>query len=336
MSTAVTKVNQRSEGVAVRHAQMCHPIKHGTPYQHLRGLSLKTARPDMRAEDRLEPKHLRLGQRAAMILTLPLPLRSADSSDAPQILISQQSFGLAVAVLPDARSLLWWDGCSRLARSDQEITIPAVIRSIRRHLAHLILKLIEQVGQDLRVFERVGRDHRRHNLARRFVGGEVEFAPSAPLRVPVLAHLPFSFAIDFHSRRIHHQMQCFGFRAAWQLNFQRLAPSRESRVIGHGQRNLEQLDDRREQPLSGAQRQIVNFRQSRHALNRRLGISARLSPLAARRWVLPRRDAVLVNPQGQSSAFDQSRVIFFPVTETVCAFRSFAFHTSRLPALLSP
>jgi hypothetical protein len=88
--------------------------------------------------------------------------------------------------------------------------------------------------------------------------------------------------------------------------------------------------------LSGAQRQIVNFRQSRHALNRRLGISARLSPLAARRWVLPRRDAVLVNPQGQSSAFDQSRVIFFPVTETVCAFRSFAFHTSRLPALLSP
>ncbi len=290
----------------------------------------------MPAEDGLEPKHLRLGQRAAMILTLPLPLRSADSSDAPQILISRQSFGSRVAVLPDARPLLWRDDRLRLARSDQEITIPAVIRSIRRDLANLILKLIEQIGQDLRVFERVGRDHRCHNLARRFVGGEVEFAPSAPLRVSMLPHLPFSFAVDFHSRRIHHQMQRLGFRAAWQRNFQRLAPPRESRVIGHGQRNFEHLDDRREQPLSGTQRQIVNFRQSRHAFNRRLGISARLATLTARRWVLPRRDTVLVNPERQASAFDQSRVIFFPVMETVRAFRSFAFHTSRLPARLSP
>ena len=336
MSAAAPKVNQLSDGVAVRHAQMGHSIERRTPDQHLRGLSRKTARPDMRAEDGLEPKHLRLGQRAAMILTLTLPLRSAHSPDAPQVLISRQSFGFRVAVLPDARSLLWRDGRLRLARRDQEITVPAVIRSIRRHLTNLIVNLVEQVGQYLRVFERVGRHHRSDNLARRLVGGEVEFAPGAPLRVPVLAHLPFSFAIDFHARRIHHQMQGLAGRAAGQGNFQIFAPSRESRVIGHGQRNFEQLDDRREQPGGGTQRQVVNFRQRRHALNGRLGISARLATLTARRWMLPRRDTVLVNPERQASAFDQRGVIFFPVTETVRAFRSFAFHTSRLPALLSP
>lgn len=338
MSTAhsPTELSLCRDLVAVGHPQVRHPVQRRAPHQQLRRLPVKAPRPDSLAKDHLHPEDCRLGQRAPMVVTFALPLRPPRAADAAQVLIAEVAFGFRVAVLPDARPLLRRDRRPRFPPSNRVVTVAAIIRPIGGDLLDLVLDLLKQVWQDLRVFETIGRDHSGHDLPRRLIHTEVEFAPRAAATPPVLPHLPLTLAINFDARRVHHQMQRARLVPARQGDVERAATAAQGRVTGHAQLDIEQSDDRAQQPAGGPQRQGVNFRERRHAEDGDVGVEGRLPASARARRVLPRRQDLCTDPEGQASAPDQSFVILAPVTETVRAFGFLAFHTSRLPALPSP
>ncbi len=325
-----------SSGITVRHPQVRHSVQCRAPHQQLRCLSLKAASTNALTEDHLHAKDLRLGQRAAVVIALSLPLSTPGAADGTQILIADVPLSFRVSMLPDARSLLRRDRRSCSSASDRLIAVAAVVGSIGRDLANLVLDLREQVFEQLRVLERVGRDDNGHKLSGRLIHAEMEFAPCASARVTVLAHFPLTLAIDFDTCGVYHHVERLRLRATRQLNLQRAAATRERRVTGHAQLDAEQADDRARQSFGGAQRQAINFFQSRHAQDGRVGIVSRLAALARAGRVVPRLKNIFTDPDGQTSALDKSFVILTPVTETVSLLGFLFCHTSKIPAAPSP
>ena len=338
MSTAhsPTKRLLRRDPIAVRHPEMRHPVQRGAPHQHLRRLPVKAAGTDSLAKDHLYAEDSRLSQRASMIVTVSLPLRAPRAADGAQVLIADVALTLRVAMLPDARSLLRRDRGARFPLSDRVITVAAVVGPVGGDLLDLVCNLRQQVRQQLRVLERVGRDRRGHQLPGGLVHAEMEFAPSAALRVPVLAHLPLALAVDLDAGRVHDQVQWLSLASARQLDRKLPATPTQRRVIGHAQLDAEQPDERARQPFGGTQWQSVHLFQRRHAKDGRVGVGRRLPALARALMVVPLLDHLVADPQRQTSTPDKSFVILLPVTETVLLLGFLAFHTSRLPALLSP
>jgi hypothetical protein len=67
----------------IGHSEVCHPIQDRAPEHQLFELIINLASLQPIAEDRLETEDLSLRQASAMMVALPLPLFTPDSSDAP-------------------------------------------------------------------------------------------------------------------------------------------------------------------------------------------------------------------------------------------------------------
>lgn len=335
-ASSTIEINYGSCRVAVGHSQVRHPVQRRTPDKQLRRLSVKAARTDSLAEDRLYSKDLRLGQRAPMIAALALPLSAPLATDGTQVLIPDMAFCFRVGVLPNLRSLLRWNRSPRSSVSQGVITVAAIVGSISTHLANLVFDLREQVGKDLRVLEVIGCDYDGDKLKGSLVHAEVEFAPRAATRVPVLAHLPLTLAIDLDACRVTDHVQRLRLAKARQLNFQRATTTAQGRITGHAQLHTKQVEERAHQSFGGSKRQAVHLFERCHAEDGSVGIISRLAAPARARRVVPRRKNIFANPDAQTSALDKSFVILTPVTETVLLLGFLLGHTSRLPALLSP
>src|SRR5262249_17070565 len=94
--------------------------------------------------------------------------------------------------------------------------------------------------------------------------------------------------------------------------------------------------DRKRQTDRGAQRQMVDLFERRHAKDRCIAVGAWMAGLAGFLSVAPSRDQVIANPEGETSALHERGVIVFPVAEMIGAFGFLGLHTSRIPALSSP
>src|SRR5262245_11670991 len=127
--------------VAIRHIQLGHPIERHTVHQQLRGLSGEAARRDFLPENDLLAEHRGLRQAAAMIANFFLPSRTPDLSNAAQVLITHQSFGFAVAVLPNLRVALWRDGRRGVPRAERLVAVALVIGAVAGDLANFVLDL---------------------------------------------------------------------------------------------------------------------------------------------------------------------------------------------------
>ena len=327
---------KNSHRVTVGHPQVRHRIQGRTSDQHLRRLPGKLPRADAVAEDRLDSKHLGLGQTPPMIANFLLPLFTSHLADTAQILIADQSLLLAVAMLPNLRIPLRRYRRSGFAFADRLITIALVIRAIAANLLNLILDLLKQIFQYLVISNIVGRHHRRDDLAGRFIGTEVQLAPGAALRVAVLTDFPFAFTKDLHAGRINDHVQRFVLLAARQNHLQRRTAAAQLAVVDDRQVQAKQLHDGLHQALGGAQRQMINLFERRHGQDRCVTVGARLAGFAGLLAVAPGRDHVIADPERQASALDERRVIVFPVAETVGLLGFLGLHKSRIPALSSP
>jgi hypothetical protein len=325
-----------SHRITVGHSQMRHLIQSRTPDQHLRRLPGNLPCAEAVAEDRLDAKHLRLGQTPAMIADFFFPLFAPDLPDAPQVLIANQPLLLTIAVLPDLRIPLRRNRRLRLALADGFIAIALVIRAIAADLLKRILDLLQHLFEYLRVGDIVGRHHGGDDLARAFIGTEVQFSPGAALGVAMLADFPFAFTEDLHAGRIDDHMQRLVLAAARQGDLQGRTAAAQLAVIHDWQIQVEQLDDGTHQALGGAQRQMIDLFERRHAADRRIAVSARLAGFASFFGVAPDGQHVITDPEGQASALHEGCVILFPVAEAIGALGFLALHKSRIPALSSP
>src|SRR5689334_19468716 len=114
--------------ITVGQAQMRHRVQRRTSHQHLRRLPSKLPRADAVPEDRLHPKHLRLGKTSAMIADFFLPLLAPDLPNPPQILIAYQPLLLRIPMSPNLRVLARRNRRFRSALTDGFIAITLVIR----------------------------------------------------------------------------------------------------------------------------------------------------------------------------------------------------------------
>ncbi|KAF1015362.1 MAG: hypothetical protein E5299_00644 [Burkholderia gladioli] len=92
------------------------------------------------------------------------------------------------------------------------------------------------------------------HLTRIRVEREMDFTPRGPLRVTVLANLPFTFAIDLQTGAVDQQMDRFFVEKDWQFNIKRFCPATERGVIQHRQAREGHLTQTLGETLQGAQR----------------------------------------------------------------------------------
>jgi len=326
----------RSSGVAVRHAQMRHRIQRSAPDQYLRRLPSKLPRTHSLCEERLHSKHLGFSQASPVVATFFFPLLAPDLPNPSQILIAYQPLLFAIAVLPYLRISTRRNGRLRLALTDGLIAIALVIRSIAADLLNLFLDLLKQRFKHLRIGDIISRYDRRDDFPSRLLRAQVQLAPGAVLRVAVLADFPFAFAEDFHARRIDHHGQRLILFAVWQGHLQGGTAPAQLAVIHHRQVEAEQFHHRQHQALGGAQREMIDLLERRHAQDSGVGVGARLARLAGFFSIAPSRQPVVTDPEGEASALHQRGVIVFPVAETVGLLGFLVLHKTRLPALSSP
>lgn len=211
-----------------------------------------------------------------------------------------------------------------------------VIGAIAADLLNLLLDLLKQVFEDLRIGDVVGRHHRRDDLTRGRICTQMQFPPSPPLAVAVLTNFPFAFAKNFHARRINDHVQRRAVVKARQSYFQDGTAAAQLAVIDHRQIQSQQLHERQHQAARGTQGQVIDLLERRHAQDGGIGVGARSARLASFFSIAPSRDNLIADPEGQASALHERRVILFPVAEAVSALGFLGLHTSRLPALPSP
>ena len=132
----------------------------------------------------------------------------------------------------------------------------------------------------------------------------------------MLAHFPFSLAVDLEAAGIDHQVQRGRAGPRPQGNRQFRSAPRQGAIAGHGQRHLQQGKHRAGQTLGRTQRQMIDGTQGQHAANGRLRIHVLRAPLR-RPGITPRRECRFIDPQRQAATPDQGGVILRPIADAI-------------------
>jgi hypothetical protein len=154
-------------------------------------------------------EHLRGGDSWSLASIEPAPLTKA-----AHVLIARVRVAMTVAMLPDARAVVWRDGRPRVTPADGLIAAAFVIGAIATDLFNLTIHLIQPARPPLAVGQVVGGDHCRPDLQRRFIHAYVQLTPGPSLRVAMRAHVPLTFAEHLDTCGIDHRMQRLRFGAA--------------------------------------------------------------------------------------------------------------------------
>ncbi|KAF1012488.1 MAG: hypothetical protein E5299_01171 [Burkholderia gladioli] len=96
------------------------------------------------------------------------------------------------------------------------------------------------------------------HLTRIHVEREMDFTPRAPLRVAVLAHLPFTFAIDLQTGAVDNQTNRFIVTKDRQFDIKHFCPATERGVIRQRQAREGQIAQTLGETLQSAQRQSID------------------------------------------------------------------------------
>ncbi|KAF1006579.1 MAG: hypothetical protein E5299_02137 [Burkholderia gladioli] len=96
------------------------------------------------------------------------------------------------------------------------------------------------------------------HLTRIRVELEMDFTPRAPLRVAVLAHLPFTFSIDLQIGAVDNQIDRFIVMKDRQFDIKRFCPATERGVIRHWKAREGKIAQTLGETLQSGQRQSID------------------------------------------------------------------------------
>src|ERR687897_609990 len=132
----------------------------------------------------------------------------------------------------------------------------SVIAAVAQEDLHRLGDLVEQ-GLDLRgvIDVAVGQDGGDDPAGHR-VEADVQLAPRAPLAGAVFLDQPFARAAQLQPGTVDQQVDRSASRAGLRRQLQAPGPPAEGGEIWHRQVEAEQLEDRADQPLGLAQRQV--------------------------------------------------------------------------------
>lgn|GEM_PF-6333887 len=195
--------------IAIRHAQMGHPIERLAANPHLGALRGEQTRPQMVPKEGFQAKNGRCRQRTAMRVGSPFPGATAMAANRAQVLIAWMGRCFAVAMWPDAGIPAGWNGdvSARTVRLESLIDAAPVVGAIACCAGHRVCHLLQHGRERLRI---------RHTGVRHFHGlkctaltvhRKVNLAPGAPLRPAMLTHFPLAFAIELQPTAVEHEVQ---------------------------------------------------------------------------------------------------------------------------------
>ena len=168
--------------------------------------------------------------------------------------------------------------------------------------------LIQQ-GPDLRdIIDGPVGQGRGDDPAACLIHADVQFPPGSPLSRAVLFDQPFARPAQLQAATVHQQVE----RAAGRVprrQGQRPGASAVCGVFGHRQIQAEQLQDRADQALGLPQRQPEHRTHRQRRRDRQVGIGG-LPTWCGPRRRFPGRDRLCGEPDGQTAALPQRRVLF--------------------------
>lgn len=268
--------------IAIRHAQMGHPIEHVAANPHLGALHSEQTRPQMVPKDGFQAKNGRFRQRMAMMVGSPFPGAAAMAAHIAQVLIAGMGRCFAVAMLPDAGIPAGGNGdlSARSVRLDRLIDAVPVVGAIARCAGNRVCHLLQHGRERLRIRHTGVRHFHGLNFPAPTVHRKVNLALGAPLRSAVLTHFPLAFAIELQPPVVEHEVQrtC---RPFGQTHLRRSTLLRQGGVIRHGQRHLQKLKQRTHASLGAPVGQVKDFSKDQHRLDRLRTVNE-LSPALGR------------------------------------------------------
>ena len=124
--------------------------------------------------------------------------------------------------------------------------------------------------------------------------------------------------LSFRPGTVDQQVDRSAGGAGLRRQFQRLGPPAEGGEVRHRQVEAEQLEDRADQSLGLAQRQVEHSAERQSCRNRKVGV-VRLTARRGPRRGFPGGDGLIREPHGQTAPLPQRLVILLPSSSRVAS-----------------
>ncbi|AOJ03754.1 hypothetical protein WS70_17630 [Burkholderia mayonis] len=179
--------------------------------------------------------------------------------------------------------------------------------------------LVKQFSQDAAGGNVLVCHQRGAQLAGVRVKRKMHLAPRATLRVAMLMHLPFAFAIVPDACAVDHQMDRRAVPDDCQLDLGRPRAAAHRRVVRHGQGGESLVAQAWRAAPRRARRQAEHALETRQRLNQRIAVEARATAPGLR--VGCARTGGFIDPHRDVTSVDQASVVGRPITDAIACLR---------------
>ena len=219
-----------------------------------------------------------------------------------------------------------WHHNLRATRTRGIVEGDRVVGGVRRDARHVAVDRRDQIDARRRVIERrlgqdFGDDHTRS------VDRNMELLPATRAASAVFRGGPFAFADYRESRAVDDEVHGFAPWDSTKGELEVLAAPRERRMIGRGQIEAHQPEERRQDPLGLAEGQGEDEPDRQRRFNREVGVPQLPAPPADPRG-LPGGDGGRREPDRDVASSDEGAIVGGPVLDAV--FRLVRGMDSRL------
>src|SRR3954452_731684 len=223
-------------------------------------------------DDLLPARELALNLSPLIIAAVPLPGHSPFSGDRLDMAVALGRVGVGRGA-EHGISAGWNDHLRvRMPLFQSGINPGSVITAVAQEELDRLGDLVKQ-GLDLRgvIDVTFGQDGSDDPAAYR-VEADVQLAPGAPLAGTVLLNQPLARTAQLQPRTVDQQVDRSASRAGLRRQSQALSAPAEGREIRYRQIEAEQLEDRADQSLGLAQRQVENSAERQSCRNCEVGV----------------------------------------------------------------
>ena len=245
-------------------------------------LTVEFARGQALAQQ-LDAVHLGLCAASAVIPAPSSPYGPADALRCPQDFVASDSPG--GVGFPGFGVLAGWNDGSGTSSSYGVMALAGVEGAVGSDAADLLVgrNLIEQFGQHGRIAHVAGGELGRTDFQGFLVDPDVDLAPDAPFRAPVLTGVPLAFTLDLDPGAVYQQVQGTVRAAIGDVDLQGLLTTAKRAKVRHRPVQTDQPQQALDEAGRLAQRHPEQHLHRQTSLDRGIAVVGLAATLAGRR-----------------------------------------------------
>ena len=269
------------------------------------------------AETRFHAEHRDFGDRSSVVADATFPAFATIFADVANRFVAFKRRQLAVAVSLDLRILTRRDHLFHAAIFQSIANLPRVIRTVAVKTSHLVARLFQHRRNRFRVMYAVVRQHVSYDFLRVCVDHQVQVSPRATLAFAMRPGFPFAFAKHFQTGAVNDDIGFTPFFTERNADVKFFPPLAQGRITRNRQFQLQDAKHPSPETFGPAIRQREQLTHRQQCFDGQIAESqgAALSLIFV--FVLPLRQNVVGEPEGDVVAVDQCLVLFCPVSDFV-------------------